>query len=241
MIFEATQILKILDRTADACAFPMLDNAYVHLSATRMSLFCSKTDWALVIEIFGYCYKTKLPDLSLYTFASTLYKRDTLDDYVTEAAYRRYLAENPHNEFRLFCPVKRVTGWDLENPESIANTDGYVHLRNSQLPLPSPAAYAELGIPLKAQGPDMIALSRYLAGAYREKVLATDAELRVSVLPEMTRMLQLDAWHHPDLAAGELPGDTETFRQVAQVLASGDTALYRPPEDANTHWKHWIR
>ena len=144
----------------------MLDNAYVHLGATRMTLFRSKTDWALVIEIFGYCYKAKLPDLSIYTFASTLYKRDTLDDYVTEAAYHRYLAETPHNEFRLFCPVKHVTGWDPENPESVADTGGYVHLRDTQLPLPSPAVYAQLGIPLKSQGPDMVALSRYLAGTH---------------------------------------------------------------------------
>lgn len=241
MTLEATQILKILDQAADACTFPMLNNAYVHLGATRMPLFRSKTDWALVIEIFGYCYKAKLPDLSIYTFASTLHKRDTLDDYVTEAAYHRYLAEPPHNEFRLFCPVKHVTGWDPENPESVADTGGYVHLRDTQLPLPSPAVYAQLGIPLKSQGPDMVALSRYLAGTHREKVLATDAELRVSVLPEMAHMLQLDAWHHPDLAAGELPGDAETFRQVAQVLASGDTSLYRPTEGANTHWKHGIR
>lgn len=46
----ADEILEPLD----AYAFPMLDNGYVYLAATRLSLFRSSTDWAVAVEVFGY-------------------------------------------------------------------------------------------------------------------------------------------------------------------------------------------
>ena len=70
-------------------------------------------------------------------------------------------------------------------------------------------------------------------------MLATPQERRISILPEMEQLMQLEEWHHPDLAAGEPPSATETFRQLADVLATGDTALYRPSKPANTHWRNW--
>lgn len=51
---SAPDILAVLDRCCDACTFPMLDNGYVYLAATRLSLFRSKADWAMVIEVFGF-------------------------------------------------------------------------------------------------------------------------------------------------------------------------------------------
>ena len=45
--------------------------------------------------------------------------------------------------------------------------------------------------------------------------------------------------HHPDLADDGLPSHTETFRQLAAVLCTGDPARYAPTEPPNTHWRHW--
>jgi hypothetical protein len=44
----------------------------------------------------------------------------------------------------------------------------------------------------------------------------------------MTQLLQLEEWHHPNLADGDLASSSDTFRQLAQVLATGDVDLYRP-------------
>jgi hypothetical protein len=80
---------------------------------------------------------------------------------------------------------------------------------------------------------------RGLAAVARDDVLATATEQRVSVLPGMERVVQLDEWHHPDLTSGESPSDVESFRQLASVLATGDARKYRPTTPPNTHWKHW--
>ena len=45
-----SEILRVLDRGAEAYVFPMLDDGYVYLAATRMSLHRSEEDWALVSD-----------------------------------------------------------------------------------------------------------------------------------------------------------------------------------------------
>ncbi|WMF04558.1 hypothetical protein H1D33_15905 [Micromonospora robiginosa] len=52
-------------------------------------------------------------------------------------------------------------------------------------------------------------------------------------------MLRLDQWNHPDLTDGRPPSESETFRQLADVLATGDLRRYAPALPANTHWSHW--
>jgi hypothetical protein len=46
----------------------MLDNGYIYLAATRLSLFRSSRDWAITIEVFGYSPRAGIPDTSIYTF-----------------------------------------------------------------------------------------------------------------------------------------------------------------------------
>jgi hypothetical protein len=75
MPIEAEHILSVLDRCCDAFTFPMLDNGYVYLAATRLSLYRTASDWAMVIEVFGYSPRAWLPDTHIYTFASTLCNR----------------------------------------------------------------------------------------------------------------------------------------------------------------------
>ena len=81
MPIEADHILSVLDRCCDAFTFPMLDNGYVYLAATRLSLYRTAADWAMVIEVFGYSPRAWLPDTHIYTFASTLCNRDVPKEY----------------------------------------------------------------------------------------------------------------------------------------------------------------
>src|SRR6185369_2233967 len=114
MSFDPEEILSILDRCCDAFTFPMLDNGYVYLAATRLSLYRSMTDWAMVIEVFGFSPRAGLPDTHMQTFASRLHDRDAPENYVNHEAYERYLANNPHNEFRSIYPIQQGPWQDAE-------------------------------------------------------------------------------------------------------------------------------
>jgi hypothetical protein len=238
--FVPEQILSIIDRCCEDCTFPMLDNAYVYLAATRLSLHRSTTDWAMVIEVFGYSPRAGLPHTHVYTFAERLHNRNSPENYVKREAYERYLVNNPNNESRFFYPIKEGPWHDAENNDFVATSAAEVVVRGQTLSLPSFDEYARHGIelehPPQVQVPE---LCRFLADIAREQVLATEQERRVSVMPDMLQILQLEEWNHPNLIEEDRPSGSETFRQLAQVLATGDAGLYRPSQQPNTHWRHW--
>jgi len=237
----ADQVLEVLDSCCDAFTFPMLDNGYVYLAATRLALFRSPVDWAMVIEVFGYSPRAGLPDVNVYTFASRLHARDSRDDYVSDEAYANYLANSPHNESRFLHPLAEGDWLDPNDSELVAENAASVVLRGRPLALPRPADYAGKGIHLEDQTRVRVfELCRYLAAIARDDVLATPDERRGSIRPEMTQLVQLEEWNHPNVVDdGERPSGSPTFRQLAAVLETGDVSLYRPTLRANTHWSHW--
>jgi hypothetical protein len=219
----------------------MLDNGYVYLAASRLALYRSDNDWARVLEVFGHMPRAGWPDTTIYTFASRLHDRDPPEKWRNRQAYEQYLANNPHNEMRTIWPIEPGAWQDQEDePEWVACGEKEVVVRGKAVRLPGPEEYARHGIDL--QEPPRVRvfeLCRYLAEVERQAVLATDTERRVSVPPELRQMLLLDDWHHPDLAAGERPGESETFQQLVRVLVTGDVTGYRPSEAPNTHWRNW--
>ncbi len=241
MPFDPEDILAVLDQCCDSFTFPMLDNGYVYLAGTRLSLYRSDTDWAMVIDVFGFSPRSGLPDTHVYTFASRLHDRDPPERYVSRDAYDRYLINNPHNESRFVCPVREGAWQEAENGEFVTDGSKEVMVRDRVVQLPSIDEYAIHGIELE-QAPrvQVFELCRFLADILRDEVLATAQERRISVLPDMLQLLQLEEWHHPNVVdENERPSRSETFQQLAQVLATGNVRIYRPMRLPNTHWRNW--
>ncbi|HWQ91450.1 MAG TPA: hypothetical protein VN673_07245 [Clostridia bacterium] len=235
---DPASILQVLDACCGSFTFPMLDNGYVYLAASRLSLHRSEDDWALVIEVFGFSPRSGLPDVHVHTFGSRLHNRDKGDDYVSPEAHQAYLANNPNNASRFFHPIEEGDWIDEVEPETVS-LSGTVTLRGTVLSLPSPDEYTSAGIELQGDRPAIFELCRFLAHHHRDQVLATFSERRASVPPELTEILILEDWHHPDVCSEQLPSETETFRELAKVLASGDVSLFKTAEPHNTHWRHW--
>jgi len=241
MLFNPENILSVLDRCCDAFTFPMLDNGYIYLAGTRLSLYRSITNWAMVIEVFGFSPRAGLPDTCIQTFASRLRDRDSPEDFVSRDAYERYVANNPHNDSRSIFPVHEGPWQDTENGEFVAIDANEVVVRKQAIPLPELDEYTLHGIEVeRAPRVQVFELCRFLADIVREEVLARPQEQRVSVLPDMDQILQLEEWHHPNVVdEEERPSRSETFKQLAQVLVTGDVGLYRPSRPPNTHWRNW--
>lgn len=241
MSINTEEILSILDSCCDAYTFPMLDNGYVYLAATRLSLYRSTKDWAMVIEVFGYSPRASLPHTHIYTFSNKLYNRDKLEDYVNAQAYRLYLENNPYNESRFIYPIEEGPWQDEEYCEPVAIDAKEVVVRDNTMPLPPIGDYPRYGIELE-ESPrvQIFELCRYLAEIAREQILATPQERRMSVRPKTVQLLQLEEWHHPNIVDdNERPSKSETFQQLAKVLVTGDVGFYCPSQAPNTHWKNW--
>lgn len=233
------RILAVIDSCCESFTFPMLDNGYVYLAASRLTAYRSENDWALVIEIFGYSPRAGHPDIHVYTFGSKLVNRIKADNYVSEEAYRMYLANNPHNESRFFHPVDGQYQAD-NNDELVSTVATQLRLRNEVVPLPDISRYLENEIELVDYPRIRVfELCRYLAAIRRDDCLATETERRINLPTEMRQLLCLDEWRHPDLLNSEMPSSTETFQHLAKVLWQGDASQYKPSESTNTHWKNW--
>ena len=241
MPYEPSDILAILDRGCDSFNFPMLDNGYVYLAASRLSLYRSADDWALVFEIFGFSPRSGVPDLNVTTFASTLHDRDSPEQYVSEVAYLGYLARKPNNDARFFYPIEGDAWVDMaDDGEFIAEEVTELSVRGQSVSLPPLSDYAAHGINLSHPGRVTIfELCRMLTATRRDLVLGTMAERRVSVPPQLDLIMTLDDWRHPDLLEDERPGTSETFQQIAEVLVSGNVNAYHPTQVPNTHWSFW--
>src|SRR5689334_11363076 len=113
----------------------MLDNGYVYLAATRLSLFRSEEDWAMVFEVFGFSPRTGLPDIHVSTFATQLHNRDRPDQFVGPDAYREYVTNSPHSDWRFFYPIEEGDWIDSEIGEMVAES-GEFQLRDRVIPLP---------------------------------------------------------------------------------------------------------
>ena len=235
------EILRVLDRGAEAFVFPMLDNGYLYLAATRVSLHRSTNDWALVFEVFSFSPRAGLPDLCVCTFGSRLRDRNPPERYASREAYLNYLAQHPNDDSRLFFPIAEGDWQDEEFFDIVSLDARSIQLREQVLPLPNADEFADYDIEL-SEAPRILIfeLCRLLAAKHRDLVLATPEERRVSVPEELTEVLVLDEWRHPDLLSGERPSTTETFVQFADVLASGNVAKYAPSAEPNAHWRFWL-
>src|SRR5579863_8141474 len=189
MELDSNLILSVLDSCCDSFTFPMMDNGYVYLAATRLSLYRSEEDWAMVIEVFGFSPRAGLPDTHIHTFASTLHDRDPAGRYKTRKAYENYLANFPHNDSRFIFPIESGPWQVQEYDEFLAEDATEVVVRGARSLIPSVDDYGQHGIELE-QPPQVhvFELCRFLADVARESVLANTQERRVSVPPNLEQI-----------------------------------------------------
>lgn len=122
--------------------------------------------------------------------------------------------------------LDRIDNWDEieddDQPETYCGSS--IVIRGRQLDIP--ADYGE----------EIIDVLRRLVPEHRELLLADASELRRRIPADLPEIMRLDQWHHPD---GELPSESTTFSQLADVLVTGDVKRYTPNMPPNTHWSHW--
>jgi len=237
---NSPEILDVLDKCCEAFTFPMLDNGYVYLAATRLALYRSEQDWAMTIEVFGFSPRAGVPDTHVHTFASRLLREKNAADYADAHAWDNYLRNNPNNESRFLFPIDEGDWQDEDDAEKLSAAAQTIPLRGRAISAPSVAELIAYGIECDEPGRIGVhELCRWLAATQRDTVLATAQERRASVPPELPQILLLDQWHHPNVVSGELPSGNADFRALADVLARRDTGLYTPQAKPNTDWRHW--
>ncbi|TWV93323.1 DUF7003 family protein [Chitinophaga pinensis] len=227
--FTAADILAQLDAYAEKFEFPMLDNGYVYLADSRLSVYGDKERWVLLVELVGYNYRAgghNGIENCLYFFGNCLPFPPGIQNF------NFLLATDDSEDGPTFHPEDR----DRLHPEAVS-----MLLNGEKIPVSQDSAYYNArGVELKdATAIRIWELLRALIVDHKEGFLAQEEEIRVRIPKDLPLILRLDEWHHNDLAGEEMPSAVETFQLIAKMLETGDPACYQPVKAANNHWKNW--
>jgi hypothetical protein len=139
---------------------------------------------------------------------------------------------------------KYITTSDFEYPERIGKLDF------DNLPSPTailirghrvPIAQLEVSQDIELHPEPEFWISVASLEQYRNELFATDAEI-AKFFPDglPPAILILEEWNHPDVSGDEKPSDCETFKMLANVIATCDVSRYKPSEKPNTQWRKWL-
>lgn len=228
--FSAGDVLSELDLRSREHQFIVLDGGKELPADCRLTLYGDPDRWAMVAEQLMYARQSPgfwgMVDFLYY--AGNCVKPTGRRNTVTVSVIKDAPGENAFAD-----PI----GFNA-NPAVRA-----VSIRGRVVPVDlSEAALERKGIPIPAdhqlRGEHLL---WSLLPEHRNLLLATEDEKRINLPDDLPKLLQLEEWNHPlRMTNGELPSHSETFRMLAEVLATGDTQQYRPTRSPNTDWHNWL-
>ncbi|BAY87468.1 hypothetical protein NIES267_69900 [Calothrix parasitica NIES-267] len=242
--FNTEDILKCLDEAAACFNFPGFDNIHYDMITARLTGFRNDEDWALAIEqvVSWYSLNGVEPVLMISAFGSRILINEPFATYFPVKHTLGELERSKEEDYQDISVAGIICdeGFDVwedddEIPESIS-----VMIRDEKFIInlseiernPHLSDYIDFDLMI------------HLVNKYRTKILATETEFREIVSQELSQIIQLDNWHHPDIhnpnSEFSMPSRTKSMEMIAEVLVSGNPELYQPCEENNVDWKKWI-
>lgn len=223
------EILHQLDQCNSESTFPMLDNGYVYPAGTKLTAYRDDKRWVLIIETIGFSYRGGGHN----GISNCLHIYGNCLNYQPGMQNRNFIFLTDDSPD---CKTFDSDEYFYLNPDCTSFL-----LRNEICPLIHDRdIYLSCNIILQDEGRiNAFEFLRMLDRLHHGRLVATETEIRERIPNDIPRILELHEWYHPDVANGELPSQNETFKQIAEVLESGNPGFFRPSRNANTHWINW--
>lgn len=243
--FTTEDILNCLDKAAANLDFPSFNNDKYNLLTARLTGFRNENDWALTIEevVSWYGLNGLEPVLVIYAFGSLILINKP---FITFFPVKHSLGElgiSKEEDYQDISVAGIICdeGFDVwEEDEAEIPDYILVQIRRKKILINSSKIERNLQIRDNFDFDLMI----HLVNNYRRQILAIEAEFREIVPPELSQIIQLDNWHHPDVCNPNsefyIPSKAKSIQMIAQVLESGNPELYQPCEENNVDWRKWI-
>ena len=220
-------ILKHFDNSiiGDYNDFIDLGHGYYELANCRLTLFKDKDDWAMVFEKFAYNARAGQPvQIQISFFGNCLNDKAVFNGKFSNLDFL-----------------------DIENDiyEVIEKQEDTITIRGHKVKIPTDLdTYQKMGIVWDFDGKIYVgAVLKYLSETYPDLTRATENEIRRCLPENLDKIMTIDDWFQEEyhqFAPTVLPSNQETFKLIAKVLVSGDTTLYKPTTESNTHWSFWL-
>jgi hypothetical protein len=241
--FTAADVVGFLDRCLQenpTWAFIDLGHPYVYTANSRLTLYADQSSWALVSEVSGYNPRAD-------AFLSTI-------TWLGNHLERLGLAGDK-NQFTYNIEFVTLIKGDAMNAAvehfEQSQTSIEIQVRDQRVLVPAQVStfvpkIAGGSWPKDAEPQD---IGRYIAYEYADLCRATNAEKRMHLPGGLPELMIIDQWHHrrwfyshlPGMLgpSGDAPSSYETYRLIAEVLATRDPSRYAPTLKPNSHWSNW--
>lgn len=228
-MMDKQEILRQLDTKAKICVFPMLDNGYFYHGDQKLTIFRDESRWAILIEILAYNnHEDDINGITTiaYVFGNCLTSHNdnvNFNHFASDTGEETFLYDEDNYVPYLNPRAKSIRIRDIEIPV-IFDCEHYIAKK------------------IALEFEDKITPWEFMRGLipeYSNLFWLTEEEISKKIPKDLPVFMTLDNWHHPDLIADEIPSDTQTFQQLANVIISGDKKLYNTNESNNTHWINW--
>lgn len=241
VVFTADDVLRFLDRCLmenPNWFFIDLGHPYVYTANSRLTLYANEVHWAIVSEVSGWNPRAATFLLTMTFFGNCLERLKPAGNTTWNAEFITLIEQAPMHEAveQLATTATPVAIKVRDRSVLVPAMGGSTFIPNvGSQPWPKGARPQDVG--------------RYVAYEYADLCRATDTEKRMHLPSGLPELMTIDQWHHrywyyshaPNNAGpiGDAPSSYETYRLIAEVLATRDPSRYRPTLKPNSHWSNW--
>lgn len=204
-------ILEFFNSLYEDHSFPTLDHPYLYTIESRMHAYGDGNRWALVAECAGYSNRAWGLQNDVRTLCGSASTPPDGDEW----------------DFEDFFEIEEIVDVEDEFVDGefrpVSNT---VILKGQEITFRG------------SMKQDLSDYLRELSPDHKDVLLGDEGDVRQHVPQGLPKILTLEEWHH-NQSFQEPPSSVETFRQLAQVLATGDPNYYAPTVAPNSHWSNW--
>jgi hypothetical protein len=220
-----------------------LENGYCKTASSRIHLYANADQWAIVFEKAGYQKRGYCADIELiyigncisYPVAHIMGR-----DYITNAVHIEIIEEEEYDR------IENRNGDEEETHGLIGKEVKTIRVRDKKVPFHNDyLQYEDAGVRVReySNSEKLVGFAdvlRYLNETDPGLISATEDEIRKHFPKELKKLMALDKFHYSSFSDKETtPDKQETFRLIAKILCTGDTAYWKPLEEANNHWSNW--
>jgi hypothetical protein len=220
-----------------------LEHGYCETAGSRIHLYADKNRWAIVFEKTGYQNRGDRAEIELD------YVGNCIDYPITKDPERSYIT-NSNNIILItsdeYERVRNKEGSDMEQFELISPTVTEITIHGQKVSIENDKKkYANLKLPTRDFDNPKKLLSygdivRLIADTNPSLTNATEEEIRLHIPKDIPKLMTIDKFHFITAYDKSLsPSIQETYKLIAKVLVTRDTANWKPIEKPNNHWTNW--
>ncbi len=220
-----------------------LEHGYCETAGNKIHLYADSTRWAIVFEKCGYQNRGTSAEIELN------YIGNCIDYSIDKYPERNYITNT--NRVILIDPaeferIENKDGEELETFELIGQNTREIKVRDKFVPFDKDYKnYEKLGIKIRDyENPKkLIAFGdfvRFLNETNPALISATEQDIRQHIPKDISKLITIDQFHFVSAYNKTIPpSQQETYKLIAKVLLTRDTANWKPTQKPNNHWTNW--